>query len=127
MPKPVIALKSHIDTLLLYNSIDVEWREKCSGRAYRKSRRVRLQYIKSEITYAVALHEIGHILGRHPSVRIDKEVAAWEWARKNALVWTPVMTGVASRSLTTYVRWSRRHQTMKVPGVGHPVFDWVSA
>ena len=42
--------------------------------------------IKSVITYAVALHEIGHIKGRYQlSWRcIVRERWAWEWAKRNA-------------------------------------------
>jgi hypothetical protein len=49
--------------------------------------------IKSEVAYSIALHEIGHILGRHQtSLRVlVKEEWAWRWARKHAIVWTQAM------------------------------------
>lgn len=117
----------HIDRLLSTNQISVTWKPGTNGRSWRKTRTVRLSPVKSEITYAVALHEIGHILGDNPSTRIDREVAAWEWARTYAIEWTGTMQAVAVKSLTSYVAWSRRHQTMKVPGPGHPVYKWVAA
>jgi hypothetical protein len=49
--------------------------------------------IKSGITYATALHEIGHVLGRHQGSRnpMVRERWAWRWAQKNALAWTETM------------------------------------
>jgi hypothetical protein len=49
--------------------------------------------IRSVITYAVALHEIGHLLGRHQHSRMVmvREDWAWRWARASALIWTPTM------------------------------------
>lgn len=121
----VPALKSHVLQLLSKNQISMEWSH--SARAYRKTRHVKLPPIKSEITYAVALHEIGHIVGDQPRTRIDREVAAWQWAKTYSLVWTPKMQAAAVRRLESYLVWSRRHQTMKVPGPGHPIYRWVQA
>jgi hypothetical protein len=60
--------------------------------------------IKSVVTYAVALHEIGHLRGRHQKSRhcIVRERWAWEWAKRNALVWTPRMERNAAASLQWY-------------------------
>jgi hypothetical protein len=62
---------------------------------------VQMPPIRSELTYATALHEIGHILGRHQSSRLQmvRERWAWEWARRNALVWTPRMERSAVEAL----------------------------
>lgn len=121
-------MHSHIESLLLRNQISVEWTAKPgTGRARRKTKWVRLSPVKSEITYAIALHEIGHVLGDYPKTRIDKEVAAWQWAKAYAVVWTPTMQDAAAKRLNKYLAWSRRHQTMKVPGPGHPIFKWVVA
>jgi broad specificity phosphatase PhoE len=57
-------------------------------------------HIASEITYAVAMHELGHIKSRDRSGdQIERERAAWDWARHNALTWTPRMEGYAAASL----------------------------
>ena len=67
---------------------------------------VTLRPIKSEKAYAVALHEIGHIrTGRFDDVLIE-ERRAWEWARDNALVWTPTMQRQADSSLGHYEAWT---------------------
>src|SRR5262249_32121827 len=49
--------------------------------------------VRSAITYAVALHELGHYLGEHTNHpdRIVRERAAWRWARASALTWTTGM------------------------------------
>lgn len=95
------------------------------GRAWRKDRCIRIAPIKSDVTYAIALHEMGHVVGDQPKSRIDREVAAWQWAKTYAISWTPVMQKAASTRLTNYVRWTRRHQTAIVPGPEHPVFKWI--
>jgi hypothetical protein len=44
--------------------------------------------IRSTRTYALALHEIGHCLGRYQKSRsvITIERWAWRWAKSNALI-----------------------------------------
>jgi hypothetical protein len=120
-------MRADVEELAKDNRIEVVYHSGYRARAWRKSRKVRIATVKSDITYAVALHEIGHILGRHPSLRIDKEVAAWEWAKTNALTWTPAMQNTAVRLLGRYVAWSRRSLVAKAPGPDHPVFKWVDA
>ena len=48
-------------------------------------------YICGLLSYATAMHEIGHILGRYQNSRrvMVRESWAWVWARRNALMWTP--------------------------------------
>jgi hypothetical protein len=61
-----------------------------------------LHPIKSEAAYAIALHEIGHLRQeRHDDVLVE-ERRAWDWARDNALIWTPTMELVAERSIRDY-------------------------
>jgi len=69
--------------------------------------------IVDDTTYAVALHEIGHLaapLGlvrtvatgdRGNLIRIEED-AAWTWARHYALAWTPAMDAVARWAEGTY-------------------------
>jgi hypothetical protein len=53
---------------------------------------VTLHPIAREEDYAVALHEIGHIRnGPEEQEVVVDERRAWDWARANALVWTPAM------------------------------------
>ena len=82
--------------------------------AYPEDFVVALPAVRSARAYAVALHEIGHLLGRaQQASAIQREVAAWLWARKHALVWSNSMAELARRSLNSYsTSWgpeSRRH------------------
>jgi hypothetical protein len=69
--------------------------------------------ITDETTYAVALHELGHLASPTGMVRgvttgdltnllMVEEEAAWQWARHYALEWTPVMERLAAWALSTY-------------------------
>jgi hypothetical protein len=68
--------------------------------------------IKSKISYATALHEIGHIRGRHQLSRdsMVRERWAWHWAQANALTWTTRMERDRRKSLALARRnrWFRR-------------------
>ena len=57
--------------------------------------------IEFRISYASALHEIGHLRGRHQrsSSTLVRERWAWEWARANALIWTPAMENSARKAV----------------------------
>jgi hypothetical protein len=71
--------------------------------------------IIDETTYAVALHELGHLIAptgvvRHVTTgdrgnlqRIEED-AAWKWAKHYALDWTPVMEALATWAEGTYQR-----------------------
>ena len=69
--------------------------------------------IVDETTYAVALHEIGHlcsptgvvrhvISGNRADALLVEEDAAWTWARHYALEWTPAMEQLACWAVSTY-------------------------
>jgi hypothetical protein len=66
-----------------------------------QAREICLPFVRSEVDYAVALHEIGHIRGRYQdSVRsMIRERWAWEWARRNTIAWTPAMERYALEAL----------------------------
>jgi hypothetical protein len=79
-------------------------------------RRVLLPPITDATTYAIALHEIGHVASGHtmPSAFIyligggravmSVEMEAWRWARQHALEWTPEMTAIEQWGLDSYRR-----------------------
>src|SRR5262245_4961200 len=66
--------------------------------------------VTEETGYAVALHEIGHLvsplgaLGGNHGLNLAAEHAAWEWAQHHALDWSPAMQQVMEWSLSTYNR-----------------------
>jgi hypothetical protein len=91
----------HQHVLNLAADLRIVWSAWCA-KAEPEIGTVTLRPIKSEKAYAVALHEIGHIrTGRFDDVLIE-ERRAWEWARDNALVWTPTMQRHADSCLEQY-------------------------
>jgi hypothetical protein len=114
-------LAAHIARICKIKSIEVANHSR-GGRAYRRSRRIKIRPVKSEITYAIALHEIGHILGkRQNGTRLDKEVGAWEWALEHALRWTLPMSRTMQRCLRAYLAKVERSPHMKQAAPDHPV------
>ena len=117
--------KDHIETLCREQGVS-RGNHSRGGRAWRRKRHIDIREVKSAITYAVALHELGHILGpRQSGVRIEKELGAWEWAVDNALEWTPVMARKAVRSLESYLAWARRHKTARELEPGSAFFQFL--
>jgi hypothetical protein len=91
----------HQHVLHLAADLGIEWSDWCA-KADPEIGTVHLRPIKSEKAYASALHEIGHIrTGRFDDV-LTEERRAWEWARDNALVWTPTMQREAGSCLGGY-------------------------
>lgn len=67
--------------------------------------------IVEHLTYAVVLHELGHLVApvgaltdrpRTAKVQQAEEDAAWHWARHHALEWTPEMEALARYAEATY-------------------------
>jgi hypothetical protein len=88
--------------------------------------------IVDETTYAVALHEVGHLVaplgilraiveGNAMNLSLDEEDAAWQWARHYALVWTPVMDAVATWAEGTYKAAAK---SAAPPAPVAPKIDW---
>jgi hypothetical protein len=65
---------------------------------------LQLPTVRSAVSYATALHEIGHVKGRHQKSRsvMVRERWAWRWARENALIWTDAMERSATKALAWY-------------------------
>jgi hypothetical protein len=72
-------------------------------------REIEIPPITDECSYATALHEVGHILGRYQlsEVILVRERWAWKWAKRSALDWTGAMERRAGRSLK-YYEWNPR-------------------
>ena len=96
------------------------------GRAWRRTKRVAIRPVKSPVTYAIALHELGHVLGQQSGRCIDTELQAWEWARAHAVVWVRRMEDAKRDALRCYVAWAERKQRRFPERVfitpGHPVY-----
>lgn len=109
----------HIHSLLAMHGIACEWRDRTAGRSWRRWKRVRLQPVRSAITYAAALHEIGHVVGPQTGQRLNREAQAWRWAEANAIEWTEPMIRSAARCIGTYLRWCERRRGAWVPPADH--------
>lgn len=111
----------HIERICTIESIEITKHSR-GGRSWRKPRRIAIRPVKSAVTYAIALHEIGHIMGKRQSgVRLDAEVGAWEWAMANALQWDDTMNATMKRCLRSYLRWAASSKQAKRPATDHPI------
>ncbi len=104
----VAQFEQHFLNLCANEDVDVQWCDRPSKALALSGELefIRTPRIRSEVTYAVAMHELGHIKSHsQSSEQTERERAAWDWARRNALLWTPRMEGYAVASLRLY----RRH------------------
>ncbi len=107
-----MTLQEHIEFLASTHGVTVDWRKRTNARSWRKTRRVRLQFIHHAGNYAIALHELGHVLGCNSGSRCNKERQAWEWALAHAI---PQSFDVAAwktmyKSLFSYIEWAGARQ-----------------
>jgi hypothetical protein len=105
-------MAAHVFNLCQQHGITIE-SHSSGGRSYRQSKRIMIRPVKTSITYAVAMHEIGHVLGKQGKYRLEKEKLAWDWAMANAKVWTDVMERKMDKCLESYYKWAARHKTMR--------------
>jgi hypothetical protein len=122
-------MQAHILQLCEDNEISFNWVRRGAWGSY-WAREIWIPSIKSARSYATALHEIGHILGRHQlsEVILVRERWAWEWARRNAIEWTPTMRRHTDWCLeyyerTPYARRSTRPQRRDDNGNLVELFD----
>jgi len=97
------------------------------GRACRRDRTIAIRPVRSARTYAVALHEIGHVVGPWQSKpSLYAEAGAWHWARDNAIEWSEQVSGTCARALRSYLDHARDKHARGVrnapviPEEGHP-------
>jgi len=116
----------HVMALCAYHGITVRRRRK--GLAVYETRTIYIRGVRSDVTYAEALHEIGHLLGAwQDSGIIVAESGAWLWAMRNALEWTPAMDRAMARWLGTYVETQDEHpRSDGLPAPGHPAWKVLS-
>lgn len=87
--------------------------------------------IRGQVSYFVALHEIGHLVGPGRSApRLESEANAWLWALENAAIEPTAATRRAiSRRLDGYLQWARhrshRRTPPRIPPREHPFWDLV--
>ena len=59
-----------------------------NGCSDRENRIVYIPKIRSRVSYAIAMHELGHVIGPwQSSTVLIREAGAWKWVRDNVLTW----------------------------------------
>ena len=73
--------------------------------------------IRGQVSYFIALHEIGHLIGPGRSApRLESEANAWLWALSHSVVEpTPATRRSIARRLRGYLEWARNRQYRRVP------------
>lgn len=98
---------AHVEELIKTHKLRVEWLAKGAHILEVRvdpDRVLHLFRVTNARTYALALHEIGHVVTRtlYQPV-LFKEAAAWHWAKSNALRWTASMQIVLKVGLRSHV------------------------
>ena len=106
MKVSITDLREHVERLVEENQIAIVGWVKRPTRAYSctEGSEIWIAPIRSRVSYATAMHEIGHILGKHQSSKdvMVRERHAWRWAKKHARVWTDAMERNVEKSLAWY-------------------------
>lgn len=103
-------MADHVAQLAEAHGINVELYTG-GGRAFPRERSISIRPVRGVSTYYVALHEIGHIVGRGRSApKLEQEANAWQWAIEHAaLKPTPGVRKMIRRCLRSYLA---RHERM---------------
>ncbi|MFL5908021.1 MAG: hypothetical protein ACJ75Z_10560 [Solirubrobacterales bacterium] len=126
--KGVALMEGHVEDLCSEHGIELVGASS-RGRAIRwRGGRLEISIppIRGQVSYFIALHEIGHLVGRGRSApRLESEANAWLWALEHSVVEpTPATRRSISRRLRGYLDWARNRQHRRVPpripGRGHP-------
>jgi hypothetical protein len=112
-------MEAHVEELCAAHGIGLTG-SSARGRAIRwRGGRLEISIppIRGQVSYFIALHEIGHLVGRGRSApRLEAEANAWIWALENTAVEpTDATLRSISRRLNGYLRWAQNRQYRKVP------------
>jgi hypothetical protein len=115
----MVALEAHVEDLCEEHGIEYAGSSR-RGRAIRwrgGRRQIAIPEIRGQVSYFVALHEIGHLVGPGRSApRLEAEANAWLWALRNSAVEpTPATRRSISRRLQGYLDWARNRQYRRIP------------
>jgi hypothetical protein len=120
------ALDRHVDELCelhgIVRLIGTRGRAEVHRRNGTRTIAIRIPPVRGQVTYFVALHEIGHLVGPGRSgTRLDKEAAAWRFALGEALVLpTDACRRRIGKRLRSYVTWAELRQHRRRPPVLPP-------
>jgi hypothetical protein len=119
MRRDVELMEEHVEHLCAEHGIQLAG-SSGRGRAIRwRGGRLEISIppIKGQVSYFIALHEIGHLVGPGRSApRLESEANAWMWALRNcAVAPTPATRRSIVRRLEGYLAWAQNRQYRKVP------------
>ena len=111
-----IEMALHVQQLCAENGITVTYQSQNDRvpRYYAQPARrlICIRPTKNTGYYVSALHELGHILGNRQSPTfstLTRELHAWIWAKKNALVWTDTAERIMRSEMDSY-GWQQRQK-----------------
>jgi hypothetical protein len=112
-------MEAHVEDLCRQNGIELVG-SSSRGRAIRwRGGRLEISIppIRGQVSYFIALHEIGHLIGPGRSKpRLESEANAWLFALEHCVVEpTPATKRSISRRLRGYLEWARNRQHRQVP------------
>jgi hypothetical protein len=86
---------------------------------------IRVPPVRGQVSYFIALHEIGHLVGSgRAGRRLEKEEAAWRYALAHARVApTDATRRRIGRRLRSYVTWAQSRAARRVPPFVPPPSD----
>lgn len=119
MRRDVETMEDHVEELCEEHGIELAG-SSGRGRAIRwRGGRLEISIpaIKGQVSYFIALHEIGHLVGPGRSApRLEAEANAWLWALRHAAVEPTTATRRSIvRRLEGYLAWAQNRQYRKVP------------
>ena len=117
--RSVELMEAHIEDLCREHGIELVG-SSSRGRAIRwRGGRLEISIppVRGQVSYFIALHEMGHLVGRGRSApRLESEANAWIWALDHSVVEpTPATLRSISRRLLGYLDWARNRQYRRVP------------
>lgn len=112
-------MEAHVEELCAEHGVELAG-SSARGRAIRwRGGRLEISIppIRGQVSYFIALHEIGHLVGRGRSApRLESEANAWVWALQNsAFEPTDATMRSISKRLDGYLQWARNRQYRRVP------------
>jgi hypothetical protein len=112
-------MEAHIEDLCRQHGIELIG-SSARGRAIRwRGGRLEISIppIRGQVSYFIALHEIGHLVGKGRSApRLESEANAWLFALEHTVVEPTTATlHSISRRLRGYLEWARNRQHRRVP------------
>jgi hypothetical protein len=119
-------LDRHVDELCelhrIFRLSGTRGRAEVHRRNGRRTVAIRIPPVRGQVTYFVALHEIGHLIGPGRSgTRLEKEAAAWRFALREARVEpTDACRRRIGKRLRSYVTWAELRQHRRRPPVLPP-------